>query len=121
MYQKVKVVGNVMPGFKDINLITTDKLGFRVNNSINYDLKIKTRIFTIGGSTTEEIYVDDKETWSYLLEKKLNKKGGARSNPFSVLLGTPTLPSLSRSFLEVSYFQLQIMYLLPSVCTVHLN
>ncbi len=32
-------------------------------------------IATIGGSTTDERWIDEKLTWTYLLQEKLNKKG----------------------------------------------
>jgi hypothetical protein len=72
---KLRIVGEVMPGFEGINSITTDHLGFRVTSDINYKVASNYRIFTIGGSTTEQIHVDDQETWSALLEKLLRKAG----------------------------------------------
>jgi len=74
-FKKVRVVGNVMPGFEGVNTISTDHLGFRHVNDVNYDNPDSFRVFTIGGSTTEEIYVDDKETWSALLQNHLYDAG----------------------------------------------
>ena len=73
--KKVRVVGDVMPGFEGVNTISTDHLGFRHSNDVNYDNPDSFRVFTIGGSTTEEIYVDDKETWSALLQNHLYDTG----------------------------------------------
>jgi len=74
-FKKIRVVGEVMPGFEGINTISTDHLGFRHSNNVNYEDSSKFRVFTIGGSTTEEIYVDDKETWSALLQNHLYDAG----------------------------------------------
>ena len=74
-HKKVAVVGDVMPGFEGVNTISTDHLGFRHSNNVNYDNSDSFRVFTIGGSTTEEIYVDDKETWSALLQNHLYDAG----------------------------------------------
>ena len=62
--------------FSGIHFISSDEKGFRTNKKINYaDKDQKTlRIFTIGGSTTEEGTTDDKKTWSSLLGLKLQKK-----------------------------------------------
>lgn len=69
---KIQIIGEVMPGFSNISEVTTDDFGFRVSQEIDYQTKNKYRIFAIGGSTTEQIFLSDNETWSYLLEKKLN-------------------------------------------------
>lgn len=68
----VQIVGDVMPGFYGTKKISTDEKGFRTTKKINYNDNKNFRIFTIGGSTTEEIYLDDKETWSSLIEYKIN-------------------------------------------------
>ncbi len=70
-------IGDVMPGFKGVNEITTDERGFRSSRNIDYDNDRTTRIFTIGASTTEEIYTDDSETWSALLQKRIEKNEGS--------------------------------------------
>ena len=57
-----------MPNFEGINTISTDEKGFRSLSEIDYSNDTTFRIFAIGGSTTEEIFVDDKETWTSLLE-----------------------------------------------------
>lgn len=67
---------NVMPGFTGISNISTDQKGFRTNKVINYDFKDNNiyRIFTIGASTIEQIYLDDLKTTSALLEQFLQSK-----------------------------------------------
>jgi lysophospholipase L1-like esterase len=72
---KVQVVGDVMPGFSGIASVTTDIMGFRTSGKIDYNMKPPgtIRILAIGGSTTEQIYLDDHKTWTYLLEQKLKE------------------------------------------------
>ena len=70
--RKVAVVGDTMPNFYGINTISTDEKGFRSITAIDYNDNTSFRIFAIGGSTTEEIYVDDAETWTSLLARKIN-------------------------------------------------
>lgn len=54
---------------------TTDEKGFRVSHAINYARKPANvvRIFLIGGSTTEAWFIDDRNTFGYLLEQHLNQ------------------------------------------------
>jgi hypothetical protein len=73
--QKVQVKGALLTGFSGISTITTDSHGFRTVDRINYEKKSgKFRIFTIGGSTTEQILLDDYKTWTHLLYRKLNNQ-----------------------------------------------
>jgi hypothetical protein len=64
---------NVMPGFNDISKISTDYKGFRTTKKINYNSKDKNiyRVFMIGGSTMEQIFLDDNKTSSALIEEML--------------------------------------------------
>tara|TARA_B100000941_G_scaffold211262_1_gene154821 strand:- start:711 stop:1808 length:1098 start_codon:yes stop_codon:yes gene_type:complete len=48
-----------------------DEFGLRGDYKEISDIKI----VTIGGSTTDERWIDEKFTWSYLLQNELNKKG----------------------------------------------
>jgi lysophospholipase L1-like esterase len=50
---------------------TRDKYGLRGNSILNHPEKID--ILTIGGSTTDQRYIDDKETWQSVLERELNE------------------------------------------------
>ena len=57
---------------------STDHFGFRKNpnKKINYSDKDNNyRILTLGGSTTLNDHLDDRLTWSNLLEEKLNTAG----------------------------------------------
>ena len=76
MYERVRIVGDVMPGFDGVNTISTDSRGFRVTKEVNYDVDAPIRVYAIGGSTTEEINSDDGETWPALLEDKLTQEFG---------------------------------------------
>ena len=48
-----------------------DNYGLRGDYKKISDIKI----VTIGGSTTDERWIDEKLTWTYLLQEKLNKRG----------------------------------------------
>jgi lysophospholipase L1-like esterase len=60
-----------MPGFDGINTISTDERGFRTTGFVRCNPKNPYRIFAIEGSTTEEIFVDNHETWTARLENIL--------------------------------------------------
>lgn len=79
-HQKVRVVGDVMPGFAGVNTVSTDARGFRVNRPVDYDRKPAgvLRIAAIGGSTTEQIFLDDRETWTHLLADRIERDTGRR-------------------------------------------
>ena len=76
---KVKVVGDVTPGFSGISRITTDGHGFRVTHPVDYKNKGDVyRIFAIGASTTAQLLLSDEKTWTALLEKDLEKAWGKK-------------------------------------------
>ncbi len=62
--------------FNGKHTISFDHKTFRTNKKIDYENKNNKvfRIFTIGGSTTAQVTLDDKKTWSALLEQKLEKE-----------------------------------------------
>lgn len=66
-----RVIGDTMPGITGENTLITDGYGFRTNEPVTYEDANAYRIFAIGGSTTEEIYLDNRETWTGLLERHL--------------------------------------------------
>jgi hypothetical protein len=76
MNRTVDVVGNAIPGIQGIQRITTDAMGFRVRPPVDYEHKRGFRIFAIGASTTEQIALDDRSTWTYLLQEKLVAETG---------------------------------------------
>jgi len=75
---KVMDVQDGIPGISGLQHITTDEKGYRVIPPVDYQANNTLRIFTIGGSTTEDIYLDDKRTWSYRLQETLTDLLGTR-------------------------------------------
>jgi len=61
-----------LPGVSGESRLTTNGWGIRGSEFSDKD---RYRILTVGGSTTECLYLDDSETWPHLLEVRLN--GGA--------------------------------------------
>ncbi len=61
----------ILPGIEGITYFTINKFGYRgevfENKSNEY------RILTIGGSTTECLFLNDSQAWPFLLENMLNK------------------------------------------------
>jgi lysophospholipase L1-like esterase len=62
-----------IPGINGKQSVTTDGKGFRTTRDIDYEGNESYRIFAIGGSTTEQIYIDDRNTWTHLLQEHLSK------------------------------------------------
>ena len=74
---KLEIAGKGMPGFVGVQHVSTDEMGFRSTSKIDYKQRgAAYRIFTIGGSTTEEIYTDNSKTWSALLQSSLTQQLG---------------------------------------------
>jgi lysophospholipase L1-like esterase len=71
--RQIKLVGDVMPGIEGIQRITTDTKGFRTTLPVDYQRKPAgaLRVFAIGASSTEQIYLDDRKTWTHLLQEDL--------------------------------------------------
>ena len=67
-------ITNGYQGLEGINHLTTDAKGFRTTGEIDYHDDSTYRVFTIGGSTTEQILIDDKKNWSYLLKDEIQKR-----------------------------------------------
>jgi lysophospholipase L1-like esterase len=74
--RKTYIKPGVLIGLSGEQLLTTDEQGYRVTKKIDYKNKApdKYRIFAIGGSTTEQIYIDQSHTWTHLLQEKLDHK-----------------------------------------------
>lgn len=66
-------IGEGLPGVSGVQVVTTDQMGFRTTKPIDYEHKKGLRVFAIGGSTTEQITLDDKKTWTHLLQENLEK------------------------------------------------
>src|SRR5262249_54962994 len=73
--QQVRIAGGATFCVEGIQTITTDSRGYRTNTPIDYARKdpATLRIVAIGGSTTEDIYLDDAKTWTSLLATRLSK------------------------------------------------
>jgi len=79
----IEVSSQSLPGVEGAQRITTDAKGFRTGNRvIDYDDEAPYRIFAIGASTTEQSYIDDGQTWTRLLEGRLN---AVASRPVEVI------------------------------------
>lgn len=64
-----------VPGINGIvgpQRITTDAKGFRITKEIDYQSDSGYRIFAVGGSTTKQTYLDDRKTWTHLLQEDLS-------------------------------------------------
>lgn len=73
LIKKEFFVNDGLMGIFGHQIVTTDKKGFRTTKKINYEENKTFRIFVIGGSTAESIYLDDYKTWPALLESNLQK------------------------------------------------
>ena len=71
--RRIRQLGNVMPGIEGIQHVSTDAKGFRTTLPVDYRQKPAgtVRVFAVGGSTTEQIYLDDRKTWTHLLQEDL--------------------------------------------------
>ena len=67
---------SIMSGITGASFFTINELGYR--GPLIKDKDKEYRILTMGGSTTEELYLDDNETWPYLLMKNLNMTNDGR-------------------------------------------
>lgn len=62
----------VMPGVSGPAWYTTDEHGVRGDP---YQATGRYNILAVGGSTTENVYLDDTESWHHLLQTRLNARG----------------------------------------------
>lgn len=76
MDERVDVRGDGIPGIGGVQHVTTDSKGFRAVPPVDYARKRGYRIFAIGGSTTEQILLDDEATWTHLLRQGLERTLG---------------------------------------------
>jgi lysophospholipase L1-like esterase len=68
----VDVRSDAIPGFpRGLRQVTTDARGWRVQPPVDYAAKAPLRIVAIGGSTTEDILLDDRSTWTHRLQQLL--------------------------------------------------
>jgi hypothetical protein len=78
--RQIKLIGEVMPGIEGVQHVTTDAKGFRTTLPVDYRQKPAGayRVFAVGASTTEQIYLDDRKTWTHLLQQDLAAALGTR-------------------------------------------
>ncbi|MCX7144071.1 MAG: GDSL-type esterase/lipase family protein [Proteobacteria bacterium] len=76
----IRLLGDVMPGIEGVQHVTTDAKGFRTTLPVDYRQKPAgtLRVFAVGGSTTEQIYLDDRKTWTHLLQEEMAAAGKTR-------------------------------------------
>ena len=65
---------NLMPGIEGKATFTGNDIGLRGPNYPSDSDKVY-KIVTIGGSTTESLYLDDSEEWPHLIMEGLNARG----------------------------------------------
>jgi len=76
MNTTIDVRATGLPGMPPgLRHITTDEKGFRVNPRVDYGAKRGLRIYAIGGSTTEDIVLDDESTWTHRVQESIAKQG----------------------------------------------
>lgn len=66
-----KPSSEIMPGISGLSRFSINSVGLRGDEP---DPLATYRILTIGGSTTECLYLDQNETWPYLLQQALNQQ-----------------------------------------------
>lgn len=64
----------VLPGISEAGGFHTNSEGIRGDE---FASEQKYRILAVGGSTTECLYLDDKEAWPYLLQTKISQSKDA--------------------------------------------
>lgn len=66
-----KPLPELFPGVKGESNYSVNSEGFRAEEITEV---VKLKIITLGGSTTECVYLDQKEAWPYLLQKNLSEQ-----------------------------------------------
>lgn len=72
---ELDIQGDAMPGIQGIHVLETDEMGFRVTKKVDYREKGDAfRVFVMGGSTAEQPYLDNRKTWTHLLQERLERR-----------------------------------------------
>ena len=75
MRATVDVRTDSIPGHpRGVRQVSTDERGWRVWPPVDYAAKAALRIVAIGGSTTEDIALDDRATWTHRLQQDLARE-----------------------------------------------
>ena len=64
-------------GISEVHRFTTDEKGFRITKDIDYKDNTTFRIFAVGGSTTKQLHLGDRKTWTHLLQESLQNSANA--------------------------------------------
>jgi lysophospholipase L1-like esterase len=100
----------VMPGVYGVSTFTGNEVGLR-GPSLPSDANVF-KIVAVGGSTTQELYLDDSETWPQLIMDRINKRqpespvwvgnaGQSGRNTLEHLVLMETLPILNEADLLI--------------------
>ncbi len=106
-----------LPGMESEGVFSTDSQGFRTSRRVDYRVKDERarRIFLVGGSTTEQLYIDDIKTTGALLESMLAGLAAGADTTFEVVnTGKSGLKSIDHYFLleEILKFQPDVVVVL---------
>jgi lysophospholipase L1-like esterase len=82
-----------LPGIFGVSHYTTNSLGLRGPELPPREAAY--RILTVGGSTTECLYLDDTETWQHLLMERLNQQRGSRRKVWIASAGISGYPTVN--------------------------
>jgi lysophospholipase L1-like esterase len=80
MAVNLHIEGDAIVGIDGTQFVSTDDHGYRTNGPIDYAHKPSgvLRIVAIGGSTTEELFLDDRKTWPSLVAEQISKALGRK-------------------------------------------
>jgi carbamoyltransferase len=78
--------GSAMPGVSGTTTFMTDEIGFRTSAPISYLHKPENtiRLFFIGGSTIEQLYLDDSKECVAMFQKQMNEQLAASGSRYRV-------------------------------------
>jgi lysophospholipase L1-like esterase len=68
---RFRVSGDILRGIEGLQEVRTDGRGYRVSAAVDYSASAPYRVFAIGASTTEQIYLGNVNTWTHLLQERL--------------------------------------------------
>ncbi|KPK98658.1 MAG: hypothetical protein AMJ95_03310 [Omnitrophica WOR_2 bacterium SM23_72] len=101
------VYPGIMPGVSGNGRFYTNSYGIRADEFTRWQ---RYRVLTLGGSTTECLYIDQQKSWPYILQKELNNY-----YVFPVWVG-----NIGKSGLSTKGNLLELRYLLPEYPKVDL-
>jgi hypothetical protein len=111
----IQVTGDVIPGITGVKHISTDIHGFRVTKEIDYKNNSAIRIFAIGGSTTEQIHLDNNETWTAVLERNLQNKTNKDLQVINAGVSGPRAEQHYATLLQVLKFKPNIVLFMVGI------